>query len=62
MYKEFVELDEDAMKELHRVLKDSDDLKVSLKLGELETSIRFVQTHRQDMKTILQSSSEKQDG
>lgn len=62
MYKEFVELDGDAMKELHRVLKDSDDLKVSLKLGELETSIRFVQTHRQDMKTILQSSSEKQDG
>ena len=62
MYKEFVELDEDAMEELHRVLKDSDDLKVPLQLGELETSIRFVQTHRQDMKTILQSSSEKQDG
>ena len=54
MYKEFVKRDEDAMKELHRVLKDSDDLKVRLNLGELETSIRFVQTHRQDMQTILQ--------
>ena len=54
MYKEFVKRDEDAMKELHLVLKDSDDLEVPLKLGELETSIRFVQTHRQDMQTILQ--------
>lgn len=61
-YKEFVIRDEDAMKELHRVLKESDDLEVPLELGELATSIRFVQTHRQDMQTILQSSSEKQDG
>ena len=56
MYKEFVIRDEDAMKELHRALKDSDDLEVQLKLGELETSIRFVETHRIDMKTILQNS------
>ena len=55
MYKEFVILDKDAMKELHRVLKDSDDLEVSLQLGELATSVRFVETHRQDMKTILQN-------
>ena len=54
MYKEFVICDEDAMKELHRVLKNSDDLEVQLKLGESERSIRFVQTHRQDMQTILQ--------
>ena len=54
--------DEAAMKELHRVLKDSDDLEVPLELGELATSIQFVQTHWQDMQTILQSSSEKQDG
>ena len=62
MYKEFVIRDEDAMKELYRALKDSDDREVSLKLGELETSIRFVQTHRQNIKTTLQGSSEKQDG
>ena len=55
MYKEFVKRDKDAMKELHRVLKDSDDLKVPLQLGELARSIRFVETHRQDMKTILQN-------
>ncbi len=56
MYKEFVRRDEDAMKELHRALKDSDDLEVQLKLGELETSVRFVETHRLDVKTILQNS------
>ena len=55
MYKEFVKSDEEAMKELHRALRDSDDLEVSLKLGELATSIRFVETHRQDMQTILQN-------
>ena len=59
MYKEFVIRDEDAMKELHRVLKDSDDLEVPLKLGDLETSIRFVETHRIDMKTILQNSVQR---
>ncbi len=56
MYKEFVIRDEDAMKELHRALKDSDDLEVPLKLGELETSIQFVETHRLDVKTVLQNS------
>ena len=64
MYNEFVirAKDKDAMKGLHRVLKDSDDLEVPLNLGELETSIRFVQTHRQDMQTILPDLPEKQDG
>ena len=57
MYKEFVICDEDAMKELHRALEDSDDLEVPLKLGELEKSIRFVQTHRLDVKAILQTQS-----
>ena len=53
-YKEFVKNDEDAMSELHRALKQSDELEVPLTLGEWETSIRFVETHRIDMKTILQ--------
>ena len=29
------------------------DIEIPLKLGELETSLRFVETHRQDIKTIL---------
>jgi hypothetical protein len=54
MYKEFVKLDDSAMKDLHYTLKNSDEPEVSLNLGELETSIRFVESHWQDMKTILQ--------
>ncbi len=52
-YKEFVKNGESTMEKLHRALKNSDDLEVALRLGEWETSLRFVEIHRQDMKTIL---------
>ena len=55
-YKEFIKRDEAAMKNLYQAMKNSNDLEVPLKLGELDTSIKFVETHRQDMKTILQLS------
>ncbi len=58
MYKEFVIRDKDAMEELHSTLKDSDDPEVPLKWGELnKKSIRFVETHRLDVKPILQTQS-----
>ena len=53
-YKEFLRRDETAMKNLHHAMKNSDDLEIPLKLGELKTNIQFVETHWQDMKTILQ--------
>ncbi|MCY3682401.1 MAG: hypothetical protein OXH16_13450 [Gemmatimonadetes bacterium] len=54
-YKEFVKRDKSALRALyHALMKDSDKPEVSLKLGELKTSLRFVETHWQDMKTILQ--------
>ena len=55
MYKEFIKLDEDeiVMKDLHHDLQNSDDPEVPLELGELETSIRFVDCHYHDMRTIL---------
>ena len=55
MYKEFVKRDETTMKELYHALKNSDELEVPLTLGEWETSLRFVGTHRQAMRTILDS-------
>ena len=55
-YKEFIKRDETAMKNLHHALKNSDDLEVRLQLGELDTSIQFVETHWVDMKTILELS------
>ena len=53
MYKEFVKQDEGAMADLKNVLMNTDDFEVSLHLGELGTSIRFVETHFHDIKTIL---------
>ena len=53
MYQEFIKRDETAMKELHDTLKNSHVLEVQLKLGEQETSIRFVETHFHDITTIL---------
>ena len=53
MYKEFVKRDEDAVKHLYEGLKESDQLELPLTLGQLSASLRFVETHRQRMKTIL---------
>jgi len=57
MYKEFVKHDESTMKDLNQALKNSEAPKVSIKLGELETSIQFVESHWLDMKTILQEKA-----
>ena len=54
-YKEFVKNDENVMQEVKNKLANSEDLEIPLQLGNLETNIRFVETHRQDMKTILQN-------
>ncbi|MEK7274473.1 MAG: hypothetical protein AAB110_04380 [Candidatus Desantisbacteria bacterium] len=54
MYNEFVKCDDNAMEKLYSDLKNSKGFDVPLKLGELETSIRFVDSHRQDIKTILE--------
>lgn len=55
-YKEFIKRDESALKDLNGALKSSDGFEVPLKLGELDTSIQFVETHWVDMKTILELS------
>ncbi len=54
MYNEFVKHDEGAMESLKNALMNSEDAEVPLQLGELDTSVRFVESHRQDMKTIIQ--------
>jgi hypothetical protein len=54
MYKEFVKQDEGAMVDLKNALMHTDDFEVPLYLGELDTSIQFVETHYHDIKTILE--------
>jgi len=55
MYKEFVKKDEAAMTDLREALLNMDSLEAPLRLGDLETTIRFVEAHLHDMKTILNS-------
>lgn len=54
MYKEFVKPDEEAMVRLKHVIRNTDECEVPLRLGGLNTSIRFVKTHFQDIRTILE--------
>ncbi len=53
MYNEFVKHDEGAMESLKNALMNSENAEVSLQLGELVTSVRFVERHRQDIRIIL---------
>ena len=60
-YKEFVKRDEAVMGNLFDALKASDKSEVSLTLEESKTdSLRFVETHWQDMQTILQKSTQSE--
>ena len=52
-YREFVQMDKAVMVGLRRTLVNTETLEVPLRLGSEETSIRFVETHAIDIKTIL---------
>ena len=52
-YKEFVKRDEEQEAKLHHALQNTEGLKIPVKLGEWETSVRFVERHWRDIKTIL---------
>ena len=54
MYNEFVKHDEGAMESLKNTLMNSEDVEVPVQLGELDTSIRFVESHWSDIRTIIQ--------
>lgn len=53
MYTEFVKRDPVAMEHVANVLLASQEPEVPLQLGDLNTSIRFVDIHFRDLKTIL---------
>lgn len=54
-YNEFVKHDEGAMESLKNALMNSEDAEVSLQLGELDTSIRFIKSHFLDIRTIIEA-------
>ena len=54
MYNEFIKQYEEAMVNMKNALMNSEGFEVPLRLGELDTSIRFVETHYHDIKTIIE--------
>ncbi len=54
MYKEFIKNDEKALESLKSALINSEKAEVPLQLGELDTSVRFVESHFLDVKTIIE--------
>jgi len=55
MYKEFIKKDEEAMRSFKDTLVNSEHAEVPLRLGDLDTSVRFVETHFLDIRTILEN-------
>jgi hypothetical protein len=53
MYKELGKKDEAVMADLRKALLNMDSLEAPLRLGDLETTIQFVESHLCDIKTIL---------
>ena len=52
-YKEFVKRDEEQEAKLYHALQNAEGLEVPVKLGEWGTSVRFVERHWRDLKTVL---------
>jgi hypothetical protein len=55
MYNEFVKHNEGAMKSLKNALMNSEKSEVTLQLGELGTSVRFVERHFMDIRAIIEA-------
>ena len=53
MYQEFVKRDEEQEAKLRHALQNTENLEIPVTLGEWETSVRFVERHWLDMKTVL---------
>jgi hypothetical protein len=52
-YKEFVKRDSDASEQMRNAILELGTTSVAVSLGDEETCIRFVETHFQDLKTVL---------
>lgn len=58
MYKEFVKRDVDATEKLKVAILSENDLEVTVELGEWSSTIGFVETHYNDLRTILHLRSD----
>lgn len=53
-YDEFVKTDDEVMAELREEIVSAEDCEIPISLGDEKTSIRFVETHYHDLKTIIE--------
>jgi hypothetical protein len=60
MYKELVKKDQSAMTDLRKALLNVDSYEAPLRLGDLETTIQFVETHLIDIKTVLEETGKSE--
>jgi len=61
MYKELIKRDKNAMVRLKDDLMIADDPELPIKLGDIKASVRFVETHFNDLKVILREPGDKVD-
>ncbi len=54
MYEEFIKNDPNSMEELKGEITRSENSEVPISLGQVHTSIRFVETHYHDLKAIIE--------
>ena len=59
MYKEFIKRDEDAMHKFKSNLCDLEELDIPIRLGKVETTVRFVETHLIDIKQFLREDNKR---
>jgi len=59
MYNEFVKHNKEAMESLKNALINSEDAEIPLQLGELDTSVWFVETHYHDIGVILRCTKQE---
>jgi hypothetical protein len=51
---EFIKTDDEVMAELREEIVSAEDYDMPISLGDEKTSIRFVETHYHDLKTIIE--------
>lgn len=60
-YNEFITGDDEAQANLLQRIVDSDDLEIPITLGDETTTIRFVETHFHDVKSIIKREQDESD-
>ena len=59
MYKEFIKRDDHAMREFKSKLCESEEIEIKIRLGEVKTTVRFIEPHFIDIKQFLREDNKR---